>query len=229
MVLVVVGPVNPTAVRALVSRTFGSRPRSAHRRARVPAPAALTGRVSRDVERPEQQAVLGMAWLAPRADDPASNAVDLLSTIVAGTESARLVQSLRDQDRLVTDIKMTYSAMEGGGIVTLRADVEAKDLETVERRVLDEIRRIQEQGISEEERQLAVTRAESQYAFDRETAEGLAFAYGLADVTWSLEEELKYIDTLRKVTREQIQDGARRWLSPTNYARIAFQPAGRAR
>ena len=107
-------------------------------------------------------------------------------------------------------------------MVTLLATLEAKDLPAVEQAVLAEITRIQEQGVTEEERQLAVTRAEAQYAFDRETTEGLAFAYGIAELTWSLDEELRYIDSLRGVTREQIQEAARRWLPTTSYARIAF-------
>ena len=150
--------------------------------------------------------------------------MDLLTTIIAGSESARLVQSLRDRDRLVQNIRMNYSALAGAGIVALWAELEAKDLAAVEQAVLAEIQRIQEQGVTEEERQLAVTRAEKQYAFDRETAEGLAFAFGLAELTWALDEELRYIDTLRKVTREQIQEAARRWLSTENYARIGFAP-----
>ena len=165
-----------------------------------------------------------MAWLGPKADDEAGNAVDLLTTIIAGTESARLVQSLRDRDRLVQNVRMSYSALAGAGIVTLWAELEAKDLAAVEQAVLAEMRRIQDQGVTEEERQLAVTRAEKQYAFDRETSEGLAFAFGLAELTWALDEELRYIDTLRKVTREQIQEAARRWLSTQNYARIGFAP-----
>jgi zinc protease len=224
MALVVVGPVNPAAVRAIVERAFGQAAKAGGKRVPIPPAPALTGRVSRDVERPEQQAMLGMAWLAPRADDQTGNAVDLLTTIIAGTESARLVQSLRDRDRLVQNIKMNYSALEGAGIVTLTAQLEAKDIEKVEQEVLAEIKRVQDQGVTEEERQLAITRAESTYAFDRETAEGLAYAFGLAELTWSLDEELKYIDTLRKVTREQIQEVARRWLPLANYVRIGFTP-----
>jgi len=119
---------------------------------------------------------------------------------------------------------MSFTPLAGAGIVTLWATAEAPDLPAIEQAVLAEIRRIQEQGVTEEERAVAVTRAESQYAFDRETTEGLAFAYGIAELTWSLDAELRYIDSLRGVTREQIQEAARRWFPTTSYARIAFAP-----
>ncbi|MFZ1059291.1 MAG: insulinase family protein, partial [Candidatus Rokuibacteriota bacterium] len=184
----------------------------------------LTGGIRRQVERPEQQAYLGMAWHAPRADDPDGFAVDLLASIVGGSESSRLARTLRDRDQLVSSITMSYAALQGAGIVSLRAELEAPDLEKVERLILEEIVRIQADGVTEDERQLAVIQFESEHAFDTETAEGLANAYGIAETTWTLEAELTYVDRLRQVTREQIREAARKFLSRTDYARLAFVP-----
>ena len=168
--------------------------------------------------------MLGMAWFAPKANDVNGYAVDLLTKIIGGTESSRLVQSLRDRDHLVQSVRMSYGALAGAGIVTLSATMEPKNLTAVEAAVLAEIARVQEHGVSEEERQLAVTQAEARYAFDRETTEGLAFAYGIAELTWSLDEELRYIEALNAITRAELQEAARRWLSITNFVRIAFAP-----
>jgi zinc protease len=224
MTLVVVGPVEPAKVRALVDRIFGTVPATGYKAAPAPTPAPLRGVSRRTVERPEQQAFLAMGWQAPRADDANGDAVDLLTTILAGSESSRLVRRLRDDERLVNGVSMTYSAQMGGGIASLRAELEAKDLAQVERIVLEEIAKIQESGPTEEERQLAVTKFESQHAFDTETSEGLANAYGLAETTWTLDAELGYVDRLRKITREQIRDAARRYLSRSDYAQVGFVP-----
>jgi predicted Zn-dependent peptidase len=86
------------------------------------------------------------------------------------------------------------------------------------------VAKIQESGPTEEERQLAVTKFESEHAFSVETSEGLANAYGVAETTWVLEDELRYVERLRQITREQIRDAARRYLSRQNYARLAFLP-----
>jgi zinc protease len=224
MTLVVAGPVNPVAVRGMVDRSFGRAPATGYKSTPLPAPRPLTGGVRRTVERAEQQAHLALGWLAPRSDDANGDAVDLLTTILAGTESSRLAQRLRDQERLVSSVTMSYSALMGGGIVSLRAELEAKDLERAERIILEEIAKIQESGPTEEERRLAVTKFEAQHAFDTETSEGLAYAYGLAETTWTLEAELRYVDRLRRISREQIRDAARRFLSRTDYARLAFVP-----
>jgi zinc protease len=224
MTLAVVGPVEPAKVRALVDRIFGAIPATGYKSAPAPAPQPVRGVVRRKVERPEQQSFLAMGWSAPPSNDPTGDAVDLLTTILAGSESSRLVRRLRDQDRLVNGITMNYAAQLGGGIVTLRAELEAKDLDRVEQIILEEIQKMQESGPTEDEVKLAVTKFESQHAFDTETSEGLANAYALAETTWTLDAELTYIDRLRKITREQIRDAARRYLSRTDYALIAFVP-----
>ena len=224
MVFVVVGPVKPARVQAVVERAFGAQPNSGFVRGPAPSAPSLSGRIARDVERPEQQAMLGMAWIAPKGNDVSGYAVDLLTKIIGGTESSRLVQSLRDRDHLVQSVRMSYNALAGARIVTLSAAMEPRDLPTVEAAVLAEITRIQEHGVTEEERQLAVTQAEARYAFDRETTEGLAFAYGIAELTWSLAEELRYIEALNAITRAELQEAARRWLSTTSFVRIAFAP-----
>jgi zinc protease len=224
MTLVVAGPVDSAAVRAAVDRTFGRMPATGYKIPAAPAPRPLSGGVRRTVERPEQQAYLALGWQAPRSDDANGDAVDLLTTILAGTESSRLARRLRDQERLVSGVTMSYSALMGGGIVSLRAELEAKDLDRVERIIQEEIAKIQESGPTEEERRLAVTKFEAQHAFDTETSEGLAYAYGLAETTWTLEAELRYVDRLRRISRDQIRDAARRYLSRRDYARLAFVP-----
>jgi zinc protease len=161
MTLVVVGPVSQRAVTATVREVFGKIPATGYRRAPVPPPAPLTGGIRHQVERPEQQAFLGMAWVAPRAENPDGFAVDLLASILGGSESSRLARTLRDRDQLVSSITMSYAALQGAGIISLRAELEAPDLEKVERLILEEIARIQADGVTEDERQLAVIQFES--------------------------------------------------------------------
>jgi zinc protease len=224
MVLTVAGPVEAKTVRAMVDRIWGVIPRTGYQPVPAPVPRPLTGVVRKSVERPEQQARLALGWQGPPTNDFTGDTVDLLTTILAGAESSRLAVRLRDKERLVSSITASYAAQMGGGIVSVRAELEAKDLDRVEQIILEEIARMQAEGPTEEERQLAVIRAESQHAFDTETSDGLANAYAIAETTWTLDAELGYVDRLRKITREQIRDAARRYLSRTDYARISFQP-----
>jgi zinc protease len=224
MTLTVVGPLNMRAVRPLVDRTFGARARTGYKAPAVPTLAPLTTVVRRTVERPEQQAYLGLAWQAPRLADRDSLILDLLATILAGSESSRLAATLRDGERLVSRISMSNTTLQLEGILYVQAQLEAADVEKVEQRILEEIARLQRDGPTEEERELAVTRAESEHAFAYETSDGVASAYGIAYTTATLDDELLYIERLRAITREQIRDAARKYLPATAYARLAFVP-----
>jgi zinc protease len=227
MSLVVVGPVEAKTVRSLVDRTFGQRPRTSYTRPSVPPLAPITDIVRRTVERPEQQAHLALGWQAPRLADRDSLAVDLVATILAGSESSRLARTLRDNERIVSRVTMNNATLQLSGIVYIQAQLEAGDVDKVERRILEEITRLQQAGPTDEERELAITRAESDHAFAYETSDGVASAYGIAYTTATLDDELDYLVRLRTITSEQIRDAARKYLPVTAYARIAFVPGPR--
>lgn len=227
MALVVVGPVNPAEVRATAIAAFGAIPRAGFTRQALPEPAPLDGVRTRSVERPERQTQLGLAWLAPPLGHPDMPAVDVLSHILGGSRSSRLNQALRERARLVSGISGWYGALQGAGAVGVTAQLESGDQEAVERAILAEIRRIQADGVTAEELARSITASEAQREFSRETVEGLALAYGRAEITWSLEAERAYVDRVRAVTGGQVQEAARRYLTDS-YARLAFVPRGRA-
>jgi zinc protease len=91
----------------------------------------------------------------------------------------------------------------------------------VERAILAEIRRIQADGVTAEELARSITASEAQREFSRETVEGLALAYGRAEITWSLDAERAYVDRVRAVTGAQVKEAARRYLTDS-YARLAL-------
>jgi zinc protease len=227
MALVVVGPVDPAEVRAAAVGAFGAIPRAGYTRQAVPAPAPLDGVRARSVERPERQTQLGLAWLAPPVGHPDMAAVDVLSHILGGSRSSRLNQALREKARLVSGINGWYGALQGAGAVGVTAQLETGDHEAVERGILAEIRRIQADGVTPEELARSITASEAQREFSRETVEGLALAYGRAEITWSLDAERTYLDRVRAVTGAQVQEAARRYLTDS-YARLALVPRGRA-
>ena len=152
------------------------------------------------------------------------SAVDLLTYILGDGPSSRLNQTVREEKRLVQSIEATYVTREQSGLVSITARLDPKNLDAAEAAILDVIRRLRADGVSEAERQRAIVTAEAFYAFDIETAEGLAKSYGQAETTWTLDNELRYLERLRQVTGAQIQAAARKYLDD-NLARVRFLPA----
>jgi len=224
--LVVVGPVRPADVLGAAERTFGRMPRGDISR----FPAAPRGEIEParvEATQPGSQAHLALGWLAPRLDSAEAPAVELLAAILGRSRSARLVRSLREKEALVTSISSTYAALEVGGRLAVTAQLEPDNLGRAEGRIVEEIRRLQTGGVSNEELRRAATAAEAQRAFSLETAEGRAFIYGRAETTWRLADELAHIDRIRSVTAEQVRSAARRYLDPERYVRVALVPRAR--
>jgi len=223
MVLVAVGAVPHADVRAAVDAAFGKLPAGKVVRAN-PGPApTLTGGRRLDVPRPEQQASLTMGWRAPGGNDPDTYAVDLLTYILGDSPSSRLNQTVRERERLVFSIESNYVPSQLAGLVSVTARMEPANLERAEASIREVIRRVREEGVTEAERERALVTAESHYAFDIETAEGLARAYGQGETVTSLADEVRYLERLRGVTRADIQAMARKYFGD-DYARVRFVP-----
>jgi zinc protease len=225
MVLVVVGAATHADVRAAVDATFGRLPGGDVQRPVLPAPPRITADRREDVRRPEQQAYLALAWRAAATDDPDTYAVDLLTYILGDSPSSRLNLALRERERHVFSIESNDNPSQQAGLVSILARLEAGNLDKAEASIRAVIDRVREQGVTEAERERAIITAESHYAFDIETAEGLARTYGQGETTWTLENELQYLERLRKVTAAEIQAMARKYLRDDNYARVRFVPA----
>lgn len=226
MTLVVVGAVALDQIRAAALRTFGAVPAAAYRRTPVPPQPPIRGIRRQMVERSERQGSLALGWVAPPLGHPDMYAVDLLAHILGGSRTSRLSQALRERARIVSSVSAGYGALQGGGLVTVSAQFEPKEEAGVESGVLAEVKRLQEEGVTDAELARALTASEAERAFSRETAEGLALAYGRAETVWNLDGERRYLERLRAVTREQIREAARRYLTDS-YARLLFVPKGK--
>src|SRR5262249_34743269 len=165
-----------------------------------PSPTIPDAGRERVLERPERQASLGFAWAAPELGHPDMFAVDVLAHVLGGARSSRLTQALRERARIVSSISAGYSAVARGGVSTVTAQFEPADEPRVRTGILDEVKRLQDGGVTAQELERAKTASESSHEFSRETVEGRAGAYGQAETTWSLDAELHYLDGIRAVT-----------------------------
>jgi predicted Zn-dependent peptidase/DMSO/TMAO reductase YedYZ heme-binding membrane subunit len=224
-VVVAVGAVAPAQIRGLTQATFGRLPSAPASRGEAPPPPVIDRTRRLDVTRPEAQASLGLAWGAAATGNEDIYAVDLLTYILGDGPSSRLNQSVREQQKLVFAIDAGYTASAKAGLVTVTARMEPANLERAEAAIREVIRRVRDEGVTEAERQRAIITAESGYAFDIETVEGLAKTYGQAETTWTLDNELQYLTRLRAITAAQIQAVARKYLGDENHARVRFLPA----
>jgi predicted Zn-dependent peptidase/DMSO/TMAO reductase YedYZ heme-binding membrane subunit len=226
MAFVVIGAVTHAQARAVAQETVGRLTGPAPARPAAPPARPLTAASGVDVKRPEQQAYLGLAWHAAAYGNTDIYAVDLLSYVLGDGPSSRLNQVLREQRGLVQTIESSYVPRQRSGLFSVTARLDAKHLDAAEAAVREVVKRVRDEGVTPAERERAIITAESSYAFDIETAEGLAKNYGTAETTWTLADEVAYLGRLRQVTAEQIRAAARTYLGDDNYVRVRFLPEG---
>lgn len=223
-VLVVAGNVEAERIQALVEQAFeGWAPSLAPGDGTGPAAGPATiARV--EEERPLRQTYVALAWRGPTPPAPDVYAVDLLVSVLGRGRASRLCQALRERRRLVSSVGASFYTQRDAGTIMVTARTTPRQRREIEGAVLVELERLSSELVGTDEMARALTAVEAGHAFERETAEGVAYAYGAAETVWTLDFELTYLDEVRKVTREAVREAARRYLAPERFTVAALGP-----
>ena len=159
------------------------------------------------VETAAQTPLLHMAFHAPQATDPQALHLTLLMSILTGGESSRLHRLLVEEEQVALSVDSWWGAWLDPGLayffLTLPPD---GDLELVERRMLEELRRIAEEGVTEAELQKARNIVESAIYRQLATIRGKADTIGEFEVFYDDYEALFHVPArIKNISAEQLQ------------------------
>jgi zinc protease len=163
---------------------------------------------------------LNLAWIGPGIDNlEDAYGLDLISVLLAGGRTSRLVRELREERQWVQWIDAQFSLQQDSSLFSISAGLEANYLRQVEEIVGDRLYQLQTQLVSEAELDRAKRQLCNDFAFSTETPMQLAGLYGYyyrlaGDITTAL----NYPDRLQAIAAEEIQRIACRYLSPYHYA-----------
>jgi zinc protease len=222
--VVVTGSLRVEAALDAVERAFGGWvPAPVPARARRCPPLLDTARRVGE-ERALHQTYVGLAWRGPVPPDPDVYALDVAATVLGHGRASRLVQAVREREGLVSGIGASFYLQHDAGTVSVTARTTTASYAEIEAAVLREVERLQEEPVAPDELERAVTAVEAEHAFSRETAEGAAYALGSADLLWSIEFELGYVDAVRRVTPAAVREAVRRYLGPDRFTGAVLGP-----
>jgi len=221
--LVVVGDVEPEQVLKLADKHFGAIPA-----AEVPEPRRAVEPVQRGVTRvsvsvPAKQPYLIMGYKTPiigTADhDWEPYALYVASAILDGGASARIATDLVRRQKIAASAGAQYDPYSRlpGLFLFDGTPTDEHDVAAVEQGLRDQIRRLQEEPVSQEELQRVLTQAVAAKVYQADSIFYQAMQIGLLDtlgLDWRLADE--EIDRLRAVTPEQVQAVARKYLVDDN-------------
>ena len=213
-VLSVAGDVRAEDVFAAAQKQLGSWERRAPSTPTLPEEPNQVSPRRAVVEKDVQIAQVMMGWHTVPLQHFDLYALDVLSQVLGGGESSRLVRSLREDKNLVTSIGAFSSTPSyGAGIFGVSASMPPQNLSKFEPAVWEEIEKIKKDGVSFEEVRRAQRQMETSFVFDNEDvadqAERIATDFmSTGDATFSEH----YVERIKRVTPAQVRQAAWKYL-----------------
>ena len=207
-VLVVAGNVEKDMVKSLAEKWFGPIPSGTKYNRNLPAEPPQTSPHHLEVKSNVPLDALYKCWhIYPRMDDR-YYATDLISDILSGGGSSRLFQSLVKEKQLFSNIDCYHFGSTDAGLMTIEGKlVKGVDIKVAEAAVLEELKKIQADGITDVELEKVKNKAESAMAFEdmglMNRASSIAMYELLGDANLINTELAKYQAVTAAQTKEQ--------------------------
>lgn len=228
MTVVMVGGITETEALTLMEKCFHNQfsLRSESPRAIAEAEPPLVGIRRSEIHIPRlEHSRLSLGWIGPGVENLEDGfGLDLLSAVLAGSSTSRLVQQLREEEHLVLDICSNFSLQQDSSLLTISAWLEDEDLELIEQKICDRIRQLQREPISELELARFKRMLCNDFTFSTETPGQLAGLYGYYNTIAKAELSVIYPFEIRRINPYNLQRLAQQYLCADNYGVTILRP-----
>lgn len=201
----------------------------------IDSPREATG--TADMDKPR----LRLAWPGTRVAAPGDYALDVLAVVLGQGESSRLVRAVRDEARAVNTIdayNLSYTWGEGffgvdaevavpkpTGATTQPADAIGAAIDAARSTILAQVERVRAQGITPEELARAKRQVLARTIYEAQSAQAIANQLA-SDVIGTGDPDYfqHYSDAIQKITAEEVQAAAKKFLEPKRLITIRLMP-----
>lgn len=221
MTLVIVGDVDLETARQEVIRHFTTQHATTLPiRPRTPEPPQTELRLS-VLDMNVEEFYLYLSFPIPPAEHKDVYALDLLSYILGGGESSRLVQDLQADKELVNWIVAHAYTPQDPGLFIVTAALEREKIPTALEEIFTALFRAKYELVSAVELARARTNLESDFVYRRETVQGQARQLGYFLTLFDDPDfDRRYLDGLASVTRQDLLEVAQRYIRPETLSAV---------
>jgi zinc protease len=229
--LVIAGDVKADEVFALVQRYYGNIPKRAlqpRRRFTEPEQSGIKRLV---VKAPAELPYLVMSYHAPVVRDAKNDwkpyALEVLSGVLDGNESARLNQALVREQQVASSVGAGYDSVGRGPTQFQLEGVpsEGRTVAELEAALREQVDKLVKEGVSAEELQRVKAQVEASQVYQRDSVFYQAMQIGqMESVGLSQRDIPVMLEKLRAVTAEQVQAVAREFLRDDNLTVAVLDP-----
>jgi zinc protease len=170
------------------------------------------------VKKEAQLPYLVMGYHVPNLREPDSYALEVIATLLSAGKSSRLYQSLVREKRLVLSADADHSLLSRDpSLFYLSAELlPGKELAEVEKALDQEVERLKKELVGAQELEKAKNQIEASFVFGQDSLfyQAMLLARHEITLTWRAIDD--YLPSIRKVSPEDIQGVAKKYLKPDN-------------
>ena len=173
-----------------------------------------------------QQSRLIMSWRVPglaQLDD--TFALDVVASILGQGRTARLVNDLREDKKLVNGISASNITYGQQGVFYISASLAAENLAAVERAIAAHVAKLHTEPVTANELRRVRTQVANRYVFGGETPSDRAGLYGYYHaLTGNVQHALDYPQAIQAIDAEAIQQAVQQYLPVAAYGILTLRP-----
>ena len=172
-----------------------------------------------------EQCHLGISMPAFSLSDERRDALSVASVIFGGGMSSRLFQKIREEMGLAYSVYSYVSAYENSGVLEIYAGVNPDSRDKATQKILDEIKRFVDEGITELEFMRGREQIKSAFIMGRESTSSQMLLFGKKMTyfgnEFNVEDKLRTFD---QMTKEDVEKVIRLVFTDTNFATATVGP-----
>ena len=216
--IVAVGDFKKEDLLLSIQKTFGSIPKGEVPNQKKDVDPPQLGERRIVVKKEAQLPSILIAYHVPNLREPDSYVLEVIASLLSGGKSSRLYQNLVRDKRLAFSVDADQTLLsKDPSLFYLSADpLPGKEVSEVEKALDLELERLQKELVGERELEKAKNQIEAAFVYGQDSLfrQGMLLAKHEIASDWRAIDD--YIPSIRKVTPEEIQRVAKRYLIPDN-------------
>ena len=217
-ILVVVGDFKKGDLLPKIEKAFGSFPKGTAPAQEKDIDPPQIGERRVFVKKEAQLPSVVTGYHVPNLREQDSYVLEVIATLLSGGKSSRLYQSLVREKRLVLNVDADHSlTSRDPSLFTISAELlPGKEVAEVEKAFDQEVEQLQKEPVGKQELEKARNQLEASFVFAQDSLfyQAMLLARHEIAISWKTIDD--YLPSIRKVSPEDIQRVAKKYLTPDN-------------
>ncbi len=216
-ILVVAGNITVEQVKELAIKWFGPIPPGTKYKRQLPVEPKQTAPKTLEVKASVPLDALYKCWHICSRLDQQYYVTDLITEILSGGGSSRLFQALVKEKQLFSNIDCSHYGSTDAGLLSIQGKlVKGVNMKEAEAAVMEEIIKLQQEGITELELQKVKNKTESMMAFEDMSVMNRATSLAMYELLGDADLINKELERYQAVTREALMQESREIFNENN-------------